>query len=78
MQEQFLKSIEEEYCLICRACSSKVLDPDKKKSQIFLEGHCPSCKQLSFIQKTKKQRKRERKEARKQQRLMEVFWGQRV
>lgn len=61
MDQQFLEIIDYSYGLVCRMCKSKVLDPDKKKNQIYLDGRCPSCGKNSEIPKTKKQRKRERR-----------------
>jgi rRNA maturation endonuclease Nob1 len=61
MEPQLLQVIDYSYTLYCRICNSKVIDPDKKKNQIYLDGRCPSCGNNSVVPKTKKQLKRERK-----------------
>ncbi len=61
MEQQLIQVIDYNYSVKCRLCESKVLDPDKKKNQIYLDGRCPSCGQNSVVPKSKKQRKRERK-----------------
>jgi hypothetical protein len=61
---QFLQYTDYHYALLCRVCSSKVIDPDKKKNQVFFDGICPTCGEESKeVKKTKKQLKLERKEA---------------
>jgi rRNA maturation endonuclease Nob1 len=61
MEPQLIKIIDYNYTLVCRLCTSKVIDPDKKKNQVYLDGRCPSCGGNSVVPKSKKQRKRERK-----------------
>ena len=61
MEQQLIQTINYNYALVCRICQSKVLDPDKKKNQVYLDGRCPSCNEYSVVPKSKKQRKRERK-----------------
>jgi len=61
MEPQLIQTIDYCYGLICRVCQSKVLDPDKKKNQVYLDGRCPTCCKYSVVPKSKKQRKRERK-----------------
>jgi len=36
--------LELDYALICKFCSRKVIDPDKRnKNQIFTKNKCPHC-----------------------------------
>jgi len=68
--KNFLMFLDHQYAIICLACGKKVLDPDKKKNQIYLDGKCPSCGQLSkeIPKKSKKQIKREEKKRLREER----------
>jgi DNA-directed RNA polymerase subunit RPC12/RpoP len=36
--------IEQKYALICKGCSRKVIDPDKKNNQqVYTKNKCPHC-----------------------------------
>jgi phage FluMu protein Com len=81
----FIQLIDYSFATLCRACGAKVLDPEKRKGQTWLDGKCPSCHQLSSAKssidteyKSKKQIKRELKRQRKAQRKAErraLFMG---
>lgn len=44
MSTTWRESIEQEYALICKNCSRKVIDPDKRNAnQVFTKDKCPHC-----------------------------------
>lgn len=70
--DQLILYLDFRYALLCRACGSKVLDPDKKRGQLYFKGKCPTCHQQSVApqqerqgKSTKRQRKAERREQRR-------------
>lgn len=69
IMDQLIQYIDYHYCVLCLACGSKVLDPDKKKGQKHFQGKCPSCGQESKVQqKSKKERKAERRAQKERER----------
>lgn len=36
-------TIDYSYGVLCRHCNEKVIDPDKKSKQKYLEDSCPMC-----------------------------------
>jgi hypothetical protein len=59
-QDRLIEFIDYHFAVRCsnQNCGVKVIDPDKKRGQIFLKGKCPTCKQYSGLSKKDKQRLR--------------------
>ena len=60
--EKLYAWIDKYFTLTCSVCKEKVLDPDKKQGQIYLNGKCFACNKESKVEKkSKKERRAERK-----------------
>ena len=72
------------YGLICKFCKAKVMDLDKKKNQMFLDGKCPMCgkhpaDEKRRVKEDKKRAKQERKRLAREAHSTEVIrHGRRV
>jgi hypothetical protein len=54
MNPEQLQVIDFNYAVLCRFCGSKVLDPDKKNNQQYLNCRCCGCGKDPKEEKAKK------------------------
>jgi phage FluMu protein Com len=45
--EKLYAWLDDNYLVRCRFCNAKIIEPEKSKNQVYLQGICPTCRNHS-------------------------------